>query len=205
MTARLIRSIPLVCALFVASIIHVSHFNTARAEDGTRQEAPTSATEPTYSEDEIIETAAAFFGVTAETMGEAVHEVFSSYGEPNAFIQGEEGSGAIVIGARYGSGTLVMKSGPTANVFWQGPSAGWDFGGDAAKVFTLVYDLPDTGSIYQRFPGVSGGAFFIGGIGVNYHQRGDIVLAPMRAGVGLRLGANIGYLNITRERDWLPF
>lgn len=177
----------------------------AFAENGTRQEAPAQETEPTYSEDEVITAASEFFGVTAETMAEAIHEVFARNGEPNAYIKGEEGSGAIIIGARYGEGTLAMKSGQTAHVFWQGPSAGWDFGGDAAKVFTLIYNLPDTDAIYQRFPGVSGSAFFIGGIGVNYQQRGDIVLAPMRAGVGLRLGANIGYLNYTRERDWLPF
>ena len=177
----------------------------AHAEDGTRQEAPQQETEPTFSEDEVINAASEFFGVTAETMAEAVHEVFARSGEPNAYIQGEEGSGAIVIGARYGNGTLTMKSGETAQVFWQGPSAGWDFGGAAAKVFTLIYNLPDTDTIYQRFPGLSGSAFFIGGIGVNYLQRGDIILAPMRAGVGLRLGANVGYLNYTRERDWIPF
>ncbi len=177
----------------------------AHAEDGTRQEAPQQETEPTFSEDEVINAASEFFGVTAETMAEAVHEVFARSGEPNAYIQGEEGSGAIIIGARYGNGTLTMKTGQTAQVFWQGPSAGWDFGGDAAKVFTLIYNLPDTDAIYQRFPGLSGSAFFIGGIGVNYQQRGDIILAPMRAGVGLRLGANVGYLNYTRERDWIPF
>lgn len=177
----------------------------AAAENGQVQEAPPRTTESTYSEDEVIAAAAEFFGVTAEAMAEAVHTIFAQNGEPNAYIAGEEGSGAIVIGARYGNGNLVMKSGSTAEVYWQGPSAGWDFGGDAAKVFTLVYNLPDTDAIYQRFPGVEGSAYFIGGIGVNYQQRGDIILAPMRAGVGLRLGANVGYLNYTRERDWLPF
>lgn len=169
------------------------------------EQAPMQETDPKYSEEEIYAAASEFFGDTAEGLAEVVHRVFAENGEPNAYIQGEEGSGAIVIGARYGDGTLVTKAGPTARVFWQGPSAGWDFGGDAAKTFTLVYNLPNTDAIYQRFPGVSGSAFFIGGIGANYHQRGDIVLVPMRAGVGLRLGANVGYLNYTRERDWLPF
>ena len=205
MTPYLIRNLSMALALIGGGLIFLAHPGPAFAEGGTAQEAPARETEPTYSEDEIIQAAAKFFGVTAETMGDAVHKVFSTYGEPNAFIQGEEGSGAFVVGARYGDGTLVMKSGPTAEVYWQGPSVGWDFGGDAAKVFTLVYNLPDTDAIYKRFPGVSGSAFFIGGIGVNYQQRGDIVLAPMRAGVGLRLGANVGYMNITRERDWLPF
>ena len=175
---------------------------TARAEG---QEAPTRETDPKFSEEEVFAAASEFFGGTAEGLAEVVHRIFAENGEPNAYIQGEEGSGAIVIGARYGDGTLVTKAGPTARVFWQGPSAGWDFGGDAAKTFTLVYNLPNTDAIYQRFPGVSGSAFFVGGIGANYQQRGDIILVPMRAGVGLRLGANIGYLNYTRERDWLPF
>ncbi|WOF74903.1 DUF1134 domain-containing protein [Parvibaculaceae bacterium PLY_AMNH_Bact1] len=174
----------------------------AHAENET---APPRETDPKFSEEEVYAAASEFFGGTAEGLAEVVHRIFSENGEPNAYIQGEEGSGAIVIGARYGDGTLVTKAGPTARVFWQGPSAGWDFGGDAAKTFTLVYNLPDTDAIYQRFPGVSGSAFFIGGIGANYQQRGDIILVPMRAGVGLRLGANVGYLNYTRERDWLPF
>lgn len=169
------------------------------------EQAPSQETDPRYSEEEIYAAASEFFGGTAEGLAEVVDRVFSENGEPNAYIQGEEGSGAIVVGARYGDGTLVTKAGPTARVFWQGPSAGWDFGGDAAKTFTLVYNLPNTDAIYQRFPGVSGSAFFIGGVGANYQQRGDIILVPMRAGVGLRLGANIGYLNYTRERDWLPF
>lgn len=177
----------------------------APAAHADNERAPATESEPKFSEEEIYAAASEFFGDTAEGLAEVVHRIFKENGEPNAYIQGEEGSGAIVVGARYGDGTLVMKAGPTAKVFWQGPSAGWDFGGDAAKTFTLVYNLPDADTIYQRFPGVTGSAFFIGGIGANYQQRGDIILVPMRAGVGLRLGANVGYLNYTRERDWLPF
>ncbi len=169
------------------------------------EQAPATESEPKYSEEEIYAAASEFFGETAEGLAEVIHRIFAENGEPNAYIQGEEGSGAMVVGARYGDGTLVMKAGPTAKVYWQGPSAGWDFGGDAAKTFTLVYNLPNKDAIYQRFPGVTGSAFFIGGIGANYQQRGDIILVPMRAGVGLRLGANVGYLNYTRQRDWLPF
>ncbi|GAK46462.1 conserved protein [Tepidicaulis marinus] len=159
----------------------------------------------TFSEDEVFQAASNFLGETAEGLAEVIHAVFAEYGEPNAYIAGQEGSGAIGVGLRYGSGQLVMKDGPRTEVFWQGPSAGWDFGGNASKVFTLVYNLPDTGQIYQRFPGVEGSAYYVGGVGVNYQQRGDIVLAPIRAGVGLRLGANVGYLKYTREREWLPF
>ena len=170
----------------------------ARAAEG-------GAKNDTYSEGEIVEEASEFFGVAAETMADAMQRIFAQYGEPNAYIKGEEASGAFVLGLRYGVGDLVMKRGDTAKVHWQGPSAGWDFGGNAAKVFTLIYDLPDVDAIYQRFGGVDGSAYLVGGIGINYQRRDDIVLAPMRAGVGIRLGANVGYLSYTREREWLPF
>ncbi|MBG53827.1 MAG: hypothetical protein CML99_15600 [Rhodobiaceae bacterium] len=192
-------------AFFIATMTLAASLPGAHAEDGARQEAPATTSESTYSEAEVIEATSKFFGVTAETMAEVVHRIFSDNGGPNAYIKGEEGGGAVVVGLRYGDGTIVMKSGETKPVFWQGPSAGWDFGGDGTKVFTLVYNLPDTNKIYQRFPGVSGSAFFIGGISVNYQQRGNIILVPMRAGVGFRLGANIGYLKYTKEREWIPF
>ncbi|WP_421866044.1 DUF1134 domain-containing protein [Parvibaculum sp.] len=159
----------------------------------------------TYKEDEIVKEAGDFFGAVSEGLADAVHDVFEDYGEPNAYIKGEEASGAFVIGLRYGQGELVMKNGTRRKVFWQGPSAGWDFGGNAAKVFTLVYNLPDGDTIYQRFPGVEGSAYLVGGIGLNYQQRDDIVLAPMRSGAGLRLGASVGYLKYTKSREWLPF
>ena len=168
-------------------------------------EAGTTSTTTTYQEDEVVKQAEEFFGGAAKGIAEAVHSVFQQYGEPNAFIMGDEASGAIVVGLRYGSGKLVMKNGNQAEVYWQGPSAGWDFGGDAVKSFTLVYNLPYTDAIYQRFPGIEGSAYFIGGLGVNYQQRGNVILAPMRAGVGLRLGASVGYLKYTPTREWLPF
>lgn len=159
----------------------------------------------TYKEDEIVKEAGDFFGAVSKGLADAVHDVFENYGEPNAYIKGEEASGAFVLGLRYGQGDLVMKDGTRRSVFWQGPSAGWDFGGNAVKVFTLVYNLPNGDAIYQRFPGVEGSAYLVGGIGVNYQQRDDIVLAPMRSGVGLRLGASVGYLKYTKSREWLPF
>lgn len=171
------------------------------------QQAPAvrSHASDTYSEQEIVSEAGQFFGSAAQGMADAVHSVFKKYGEPNAYIKGEETSGAIVLGLRYGSGTLVMKNGGQQKVYWQGPSAGWDFGGNAVKVFTLVYNLPDGQTIFQRFPGVEGSAYLVGGIGINYQQRGKIILAPMRSGVGLRLGASVGYLKYTKDREWLPF
>src|SRR5690606_11446715 len=135
----------------------------------------------TYKEDEIVKEAGDFFGAVSEGLADAVHSVFEKYGEPNAYIKGEEASGAFVVGLRYGQGELVMKQGTRKKVFWQGPSAGCDFGGNAVRVFTLVYNLRDGETIYRRYPGVEGSAYLVGGIGINYQQRDDVVLAPMRS------------------------
>jgi len=159
----------------------------------------------TYSRDEMVQNVSDFMGVTAETAGAAVEKVFSKYGRPTAYIAGEEGSGALVFGARYGRGLLYMKGREPVEVYWQGPSAGWDFGGNASRVFTLCYDLQDPETLFQRFPGVEGSAYFVGGLGVNYQKAAGVTLAPIRAGVGVRLGANVGYLSYSKKRQILPF
>ncbi|NWG47325.1 MAG: DUF1134 domain-containing protein [Alphaproteobacteria bacterium] len=192
-----IRCLTGFAALLAAAALTVP--GSARAQDEP------AASEDTFAEDEIVSAVAEFFGVTAEAAGEAVERIFADNGRPNGYIKGEEAAGAIGVGLRYGEGTLYMKSGATRQVFWQGPSIGWDFGGNAAKTFTLVYNLQRVDDIYQRFPGVEGSAYFIGGIGVNYQRANNITLAPMRAGVGFRLGANVGYLAYSRQRNWLPF
>jgi hypothetical protein len=159
----------------------------------------------TYSADEIIRTGSDFLGVAAETVGGAVERVFRDNGQPTGYIAGEEGSGAFVAGLRYGRGLLYMKGRPTLEVFWQGPSVGWDWGGNASRVFTLCYNLQYPDAIFRRFPGVEGTAYLVGGLGVNYQRADTITLAPIRAGVGLRLGANAGYLAYSRQRNILPF
>jgi hypothetical protein len=160
----------------------------------------------TYSEPEIVDAAERFFGAGAEGVAAVVTHVFSDLGRPNGYIEGQEGSGAIGIGLRYGNGRLRLKGrGGTTRVFWRGPSIGFDTGGNAAKVFTLVYNMQDPDQIFQRFPGVDGSAYFVGGVGVNYQRADDVTLAPMRAGVGFRLGANIGYLHYSRRRGINPF
>ncbi|MBI1261027.1 MAG: DUF1134 domain-containing protein [Rhizobiales bacterium] len=186
------------------SIMAPTMLMAAPAEATQAPQTQTRA-EQTFTEEEVIAAAGDFFGGVSKGLADGVHTIFSKYGEPNAYIKGEEASGAIVIGLRYGRGDLVMKAGSQTKVYWQGPSAGWDFGGDAVKVFTLVYNLPDSQTIYQRFPGVEGSAYFVGGIGINYQQRGDVILAPMRSGLGLRLGASVGYLKYTPTQEWLPF
>ena len=166
---------------------------------------PAAAPAQTYSREEIVNKASDFMGVTAESMGALVERVFAQNGRPTAYIAGEEASGAFAVGLRYGRGLLYMKDKPPMEVFWQGPSVGWDVGGNASRVFTLVYNLQIPDAIFQRFPGVEGSAYFVGGLGVNYQRASDITLAPIRAGVGLRLGANAGYLAYTRKRNILPF
>ena len=164
-----------------------------------------SASQSTYSEDEIVHNVSDFLGVTAESAGGAVERIFKNNGRPTAYIAGEEGSGAFAFGARYGRGLLYMKGREPVEVFWRGPSVGWDFGGNASRVFTLCYMLDDQRDIFQRFPGVEGSAYFVGGLGVNYQRANGIVLAPIRAGVGFRLGANVGYLAYSRKRSYIPF
>jgi hypothetical protein len=163
------------------------------------------AADDTYSQPEIVQIASGFLGTTAEAAGKAVARIFKDHGRPNGYIRGSEGAGAVGVGLRYGKGTLTTKRMGGGTVYWQGPSVGFDAGGNASKVFTLVYRLPRVSAIYQRFPGVEGSAYYIGGIGVNYQRGNGITLAPMRAGVGLRLGANVGYLAYTKKRKVLPF
>jgi hypothetical protein len=160
----------------------------------------------TYTPDEIVQKGAEFFGVTTESMAKAVERVFAKYGRPDAYIAGSEGSGAFIVGLRYGEGQLYMKqsSAPT-KVYWQGPSVGFDYGGNASRVFTLVYNLREPDKVFTRFPGVEGSAYLVAGIGVNYQQSGRVILAPMRTGVGLRAGVDLGYLSYSRERNWIPF
>lgn len=166
---------------------------------------PASTYAESYSREEIVNSVSDFFGVGAEAAAALIEKVFKDNGRPTGYIAGEEGSIAFTLGLRYGKGLLYMKNQPTTTVFWQGPSVGWDLGGNASRVFTLAYALQTPDQVFQRFPGVEGTAYVIGGLGVNYQRAETITLAPIRAGVGLRLGANIGYLAYTRQRHILPF
>ncbi|MDC7675611.1 DUF1134 domain-containing protein [Asticcacaulis machinosus] len=172
----------------------------------TYQNNPASE-DSTYSRDEVLNAGSNFLGVTVEALGGAIERIFGDYGDrPTAYIAGEEGSGAIGVGLRYGKGLVHMKSAqrPTT-VYWQGPSIGFDTGANASRVFTLAYFLDNPEQVFRRFPGVEGSAYFIGGLGVNYQRAEGIVLAPIRAGVGFRLGANVGWLSYSKKRNILPF
>ena len=159
----------------------------------------------TYSKDEVLDKARGFFGSTTKGLAEGIEKVFGDLGRPNGYIEGEEFSGAFVVGLRYGRGTLYRKLGRKLDVYWQGPSVGFDFGGNVSKAFTLVYRLKNGSDIFRRFPGVDGSLYVVAGISLNYQQAGDIVLAPIRTGVGLRAGANVGYLHYGPKHSWIPF
>lgn len=158
-----------------------------------------------YSREEMLAEAQKFFGGTTEGLAKAIEKAFSQYGKPVAYIAGDEGGGAFIAGLRYGKGTLKYKGGGALEVFWQGPSIGFDFGGNASKVFTLVYNLRNTYELFQRFPSVDGSLYVVAGVGLNYQRSGDIVLAPIRTGVGLRAGASVGYTAYTRDPSVNPF
>ncbi|EGV28464.1 Uncharacterized conserved protein UCP033924 [Thiorhodococcus drewsii AZ1] len=165
---------------------------------------PCSA-EDTYKRDEILAQLEVFFGQGAENLGKVVQKVFEEQGEPNAFIAGDEIGAALAVGVRYGKGVLNMKNGGQRQVFWQGPSIGLDLGLNVSKVFVLIYHLPSEQQLFQRFPGVEGSLYLIGGVGVNYLQSGDIVIAPIRFGAGWRQGVSAGYMDFTEHAHYNPF
>ena len=167
---------------------------------------PQSSEQPEpYGEGDIVSAAEAFFGEGAQGLADVLNKIFSEQGHPNAYIEGEEGGGAFVVGVRYGQGTLNMNNSTARKVYWRGPSIGFDVGGNVSKTFVLIYDLPNIESAFQRYPGVDGSLYFVGGVGVNYNRSGNIVLAPIRFGVGWRQGVNVGYLHLAEEASWIPF
>jgi len=171
---------------------------------GTHPYHPGPHAEP-FSQVEIVRAASDFFGVAAQTISGVIERVFKDNGLPTGYIAGTELSGAVVVGLRYGKGQLYMKHRPRETVYWQGPSAGFDFGGNGSRVFTLCYGIERPPQIYHRFPGVDGSIYFVAGFGVNYQRDDGITLAPIRAGVGARAGANVGYLDYSRKRHLSPF
>jgi hypothetical protein len=173
-------------------------------EDGGNSPAKHESDDDTFTENEITRSAADFFGIATEAAAKAVQRVFKEQGRPDAYVKGDEGSGAFVVGLRYGSGWLIRKNHEPKKVFWRGPSIGFDVGGNASKVFTLIYNLKREGNLFQRFPGVEGSYYFIAGIGVLYMRAGGVTIAPMRTGVGLRAGVNAQYQEFTEKRDWFP-
>lgn len=177
---------------------------TSHTDIRNAQQANVGPTQ-TYNENELVAAVSTHLGVTAESAASMIERLFRKQGRPVGYITGQEGGAAIAVGLRYGDGTLWMKDGRKQKVYWRGPSIGWDWGGNASKVFTLVYDLKDPEYIYRRFPGVEGSAYVVAGMGVNYQKADGITLAPIRTGVGARIGANIGYIAYKRKKGIWPF
>ena len=160
---------------------------------------------PHYSSNEIVDAGHRFFGTISRGLAQIVEKAGSQFGLPNGYVLGQEAGGAVVAGVRYGEGILYTKNAGDLRVFWQGPSVGFDFGGEGARTMMLVYNLPATDAIYQRFAGIDGSAYFVGGLGMTALTMNNIVVVPIRTGVGVRLGANVGYLKFTPTATWNPF
>jgi hypothetical protein len=160
---------------------------------------------PHYSSNEIVDAGHRFFGTISRGLAQIVEKAGSQFGLPNGYVLGQEAGGAVVAGVRYGEGVLYTKNAGDLRVFWQGPSVGFDFGGEGARTMMLVYNLPATDAIYQRFAGIDGSAYFVGGLGMTALTMNNIVVVPIRTGVGMRLGANVGYVKFTPTATWNPF
>ncbi len=159
----------------------------------------------TFSQSEIIRAGHGFFGSVSTGLAQVIEKAFREQGRPNGYILGEDAGGAFFAGLRYGEGRLYTRDAGTHKVYWQGPTLGYDFGAEGSKTMVLIYNLRDPSQIFQRFGGVQGSAYLVGGVGLQLMQRDDVTLAPIRSGVGLRLGANVGYLKYTRSPTWNPF
>ena len=160
---------------------------------------------PTYDNDDVLDAAEGVFGKGAKGLAGIIEKTLKNQGRPNAYIAGREASGAFVVGLSYGSGTLSHKVAGDQKIYWTGPSVGFDVGGDATKVFVLVYNLYDTEDLYKRFPSGEGRLYFVGGFSATYLRRGNVVLIPIRLGVGWRAGVNAGYMKFTHKSKWMPF
>ncbi len=166
---------------------------------------PLPANRTTYAEQDVLGAAEDVFGKGAQGLAEIVRKSFKSYGQPNGYIVGREAGGAIIVGVRYGSGTLYHKIEGQRRVHWTGPSVGFDIGGDGSKVFALVYNLWDSEDLYRRYPAAEGKAYFVGGFAANYLQRDKVVIVPIKLGAGWRLGLNAGYMKFSKRGRVLPF
>jgi hypothetical protein len=189
------RSLSLLRSLMFAVLATVSIAATQRP----------AAAAGEYSIQEVVDAGHGFFGETSGALAKVIEQAFQQHGLPNGYILGQEGSGALIAGLTYGEGTLYTKNVGQHDVFWQGPSLGIDYGGNGTRTMMLVYDLPDVDTLYARYGGVSGSAYIVAGVGMTVLKSRDVILVPIRTGVGARLGVNVGYLKLTRTPTWNPF
>ncbi|TKT77395.1 EipA family protein [Aquamicrobium sp. LC103] len=187
-----LMALPVVLAL-IASIAASATTTAARAANNT------------YTAQEVLDSGHQFFGSTSGGLATVIEKVFASYGLPNGYVLGEEGSGALIGGVTFGEGTLYTKNVGDHRVYWQGPSLGWDFGGQGSRTMILIYNLDSVPELYKRFVGVAGSAYVVAGLGFTVLKSGNTLLVPVRTGVGARLGVNLGYLKLTQSPTWNPF
>lgn len=176
----------------------------------TEAEAPPAEAAPAvdpegYSIDDIRDATRGFFGQVSTGLASVIEHAFSKSGRPVGYVLGNEGGGAFLAGLRYGKGTLYLRSGGTQEVFWHGPSIGYDVGVSGAKTMFLIYNLRSVDNLFARFTGIEGSAYVVGGVGMTFLTDGRVVMAPIRSGLGLRIGANLGYVRFTRTQTWNPF
>ena len=175
------------------------------AGPATTQSGPPRQPAPDrFSASELVNSGHRFFGNVSRGLAQVIEKAVSQWGLPNGYVLGEEAGGAFVAGLRYGDGVLYTKNAGDLKVYWQGPSVGFDWGGDGARTMMLIYNLPATEAIYERFGGIEGSAYFVAGFGMTALTNANVVVVPIRSGVGLRLGANVGYLKFTKKPTWNP-
>ncbi len=202
---RLFFNLTVVTFALIMSACSSGGNSSSSAAPTETQNMDSTNVDATYDKENVINAASEFFGDGSEAVASVIEKAFSDLGEPNGYIIGTEASAALIIGARYGDGTLSHKIEGDSRVYWKGPSIGIDVGANGSRVFALVYNLHDTAELYQRFPAVEGSFYYVAGVGMNYQQLDEIVIAPIRIGVGLRAGVNLGYLHFSKERSWIPF
>ncbi|WP_243373989.1 DUF1134 domain-containing protein [Microvirga solisilvae] len=177
----------------------------ASAQSVQRAYASNPAAPNSFNSNELVDSGHQFFGSASRGLAMTLEEATRRWGEPNGYILGQEAGGAIIGGLRYGEGKLFTRNAGERRIFWQGPSVGFDFGGEGARTMMLVYNMPFTDALYKRFVGVDGSAYFIGGFGMTALAADEMIIVPIRTGVGARLGVNMGYLKFTPEPTWNPF
>jgi hypothetical protein len=192
-------------ALAAGTVLALWSFVATGQPAPSPQEAAPPNQQQGFGPGELIDAGQRFFGGVSQGLASVIEKAVSQWGQPNGYVLGEDAGAAFFGGLRYGEGVLYTKNAGDLKVYWQGPTVGWDFGGEGGRTMMLVYNLPSTPAIYQRFAGLSGSAYFIGGFGMTALTANDIVVVPIRSGVGFRLGANLGYLKFTPQSTWNPF
>jgi hypothetical protein len=188
------------------AVLRIIAFALLMAGLGTTLATRPSVGQPsTYLPGELVDTGHKFFGTVSRGLASVIEKAVSQWGQPNGYVLGQEAGGAFFAGLRYGEGTLYTKNAGDLRVYWQGPSLGWDIGGEGARTMMLIYNLPSTRAVYQRFGGLDGSAYLVGGFGMTALTVDNIIVVPIRSGLGLRLGANVGYLKFTPSATWNPF